>query len=24
MTDRALVPESTRRKLDLIIGKYFV
>jgi len=24
ITDRALVPESTRQKLDLIIGKYFV
>jgi 5'-methylthioadenosine phosphorylase len=24
ITDRALVPEATRRKLDLIIGKYFV
>ncbi|HUJ23611.1 MAG TPA: S-methyl-5'-thioadenosine phosphorylase [Bryobacteraceae bacterium] len=24
ITDRKLVPESTRRKLDLIIGKYFV
>ena len=24
ITDRALVPESTRKKLDLIIGKYFV
>jgi 5'-methylthioadenosine phosphorylase len=24
ITDRKLVPESTRRKLDLIVGKYFV
>jgi len=24
ITDRSLVPESTRKKLDLIIGKYFV
>jgi 5'-methylthioadenosine phosphorylase len=24
ITDRTLVPESTRKKLDLIIGKYFV
>ncbi len=24
ITDRALVPEDTRRKLDLLIGKYFV
>ncbi len=24
ITDRTLVPESTRQKLDLIIGKYFV
>ena len=24
ITDRKLVPESTRKKLDLIIGKYFV
>ncbi len=24
ITDRSLVPESTRQKLDLIIGKYFV
>ncbi len=24
MTDRALVPETTRKKLDLLIGKYFV
>ena len=24
ITDRALVPEATRRKLDLLIGKYFV
>jgi 5'-methylthioadenosine phosphorylase len=24
ITDRQLVPESTRQKLDLIIGKYFV
>ena len=24
ITDRTLVPESTRKKLDLIVGKYFV
>jgi 5'-methylthioadenosine phosphorylase len=24
ITDKALVPETTRRKLDLIVGKYFV
>ena len=24
ITDRKLAPEATRRKLDLIIGKYFV
>jgi 5'-methylthioadenosine phosphorylase len=24
ITDRSLVPETTRRKLDLLIGKYFV
>jgi 5'-methylthioadenosine phosphorylase len=23
ITDRKLVPETTRRKLDLIVGKYF-
>jgi 5'-methylthioadenosine phosphorylase len=24
ISDRTLVPESTRKKLDLIVGKYFV
>jgi 5'-methylthioadenosine phosphorylase len=24
ITDRKLVPEATRRKLDLIVGKYFM
>jgi 5'-methylthioadenosine phosphorylase len=24
ITDRQLVPDATRKKLDLIIGKYFV
>ena len=24
LTDKSLVPEPTRRKLDLIVGKYFV
>ena len=24
ITDRKMVPEATRRKLDLIVGKYFV
>jgi 5'-methylthioadenosine phosphorylase len=24
ITDRQLVPETTRRKLDLIVGKYFL
>jgi 5'-methylthioadenosine phosphorylase len=23
LTDRKLVPKATRRKLDLIVGKYF-
>ena len=23
ITDKAIVPETTRRKLDLIVGKYF-
>jgi hypothetical protein len=24
ITDKALVPDTTREKLDLIVGKYFV